>query len=392
MHDVLKLIGNVLQRYAKYKIAVAVNLILFTLILFLSIDWRLAPLRIEGINDTRLIHYTSHIIFIPLLCLYLPLKLLKKRYQSAKKAYLVGLLLSLMTGCVSASYTHLISEPGSFLFKIEGGVINTDDPRYDPNDPNDSYFTIMISTGVDGYETPMRDEYFFVEAFLHSLFYCFYMLCFLQAYGIFHKRELKQKLKQQQLDVLQYQLNPHFLFNSLNSIRGMLYEDIDEAKKLLMEFRQLFKHHFDNKRHCISLQHEMILCQHYLKLEKVRFEERLRISIAIPNELQVMLVPSMSVFTLIENAIKHGIAQIPKGGTIEIKARKENKELVINVDNPINADAKQADGTRTGLTNLESRLALLYQDHFTINCERSENLFAVELRVPLKKDRSSEKV
>ena len=198
MHDVLKLIGNVLQRYAKYKIAVAVNLILFTLILFLSIDWRLAPLRIEGINDTRLIHYTSHIIFIPLLCLYLPLKLLKKRYQSAKKAYLVGLLLSLMTGCVSASYTHLISEPGSFLFKIEGGVINTDDPRYDPNDPNDSYFTIMISTGVDGYETPMRDEYFFVEAFLHSLFYCFYMLCFLQAYGIFHKRELKQKLKQQQ--------------------------------------------------------------------------------------------------------------------------------------------------------------------------------------------------
>jgi LytS/YehU family sensor histidine kinase len=212
----------------------------------------------------------------------------------------------------------------------------------------------------------------------------------LQAFGILHKHKLKEQLKQQQLDVLQYQLNPHFLFNSLNSIRGMLYEDVSEAKKLLLEFRQLFKHHFDNKRHCIALKQEILLCRHYLKLEKVRFEERLNVDISVPDACEAMLVPSMSIFTLIENAIKHGIAQIPQGGTIAISVHQQAKKLCISVCNPINLSARQADGTRTGLTNLESRLALLYRDNFTINSERTNDQFRVELQIPIKKDKSGE--
>ena len=124
------------------------------------------------------------------------------------------------------------------------------------------------------------------------------MLSYLQVVGLIHKRKLKSQLKQQQLDALQYQLNPHFLFNSLNSIRGMLYEDVSEAKKLLGEFRLLFKHLFNNKQHCITVAEETLMCRHYLKLEAVRFEERLTVNWSIPENLKSYLVPSMSIFTL----------------------------------------------------------------------------------------------
>lgn len=375
---------------AKYKVAIGVNLLLFSLILLISFAWQSAPLRIEGIDTARLLHYSVHIIIIPIIFIYLPLKYIRQKYSSGKKAYLAGLVLCVLAGLISATYTHTISVPGSFLFKIEGGTKQVDDPDYVQGSDTNSYMALTITTSVSGYDKPPGPLYFYVEAFLHSILYCLYMLCYLQAFGILHKHKLKEQLKQQQLDVLQYQLNPHFLFNSLNSIRGMLYEDVGEAKKLLLEFRQLFKHHFDNKRHCIALKQEILLCRHYLKLEKVRFEERLNVDISVSEACEAMLVPSMSIFTLIENAIKHGIAQIPQGGTIAISVHQQAKKLCISVSNPINLNARQADGTRTGLTNLESRLALLYRDNFTINSERTNDQFRVELQIPIKKDKSGE--
>ncbi|WP_100914372.1 sensor histidine kinase [Pseudoalteromonas spongiae] len=374
----------------KHKVVIGINLLLFSLILLVSFIWEFGPLRVEGVDSERLIHYTIHIILLPLLIIYLPLKLIRQRSNSGKKAYFAGLILCVLAGLASATYTHTVSVPGSFLFKIEGGTKQVTDPDYDHSGENNSYMAFTISTSIKGYDKPLGPAYFYVEAFLHSIFYCFYMLCYLQAYGIMHKHKLKEKLKQQQLDVLQYQLNPHFLFNSLNSIRGMLYEDVSEAKKLLLEFRQLFKHHFDNKQHCIALKQELLLCRHYLKLEKVRFEERLNVDLKVPSECEIMLVPSMSIFTLIENAIKHGIGQIPSGGTIAISVAKQDKKLSITVSNPINKTARQADGTRTGLANLEARLALLYRDNFTINSERSDDQFSVELQIPLKKDKTGE--
>jgi hypothetical protein len=369
----------------KHRIVIAVNVLIFGLIVITSLQWKQSPVGLEGINLLRLAHLSAHIILIPFFTLYLPLKLLKSRYSSTKKAYLYGLLLCVCSGLISAAYTHSISTPGSFLIKLDGGVYPQSDPRYNANDPKDSYINITISTDVEGYTKPTNDHYFFVEAFLHFLFYCCYMLSYLQVVGLLHKRKLKSQLKQQQLDALQYQLNPHFLFNSLNSIRGMLYEDVSEAKKLLGEFRQLFKHLFNNKKHCITVNEEILLCRHYLQLEAVRFEERLTVNWSIADNLNGYLVPSMSVFTLIENAIKHGIANITHSGSIDISISEQSKKLVIVISNSLNIDARQADGTRTGLSNLETRLGLLYQDNFSLNTERSNDRFIVELVVPLKK-------
>ena len=369
----------------KYKSLLLVNFAILAFILLISIIWELAPLRIEGFNTSRFLHYSAHMIAIPLLTIYLPLRLIKKHFSGSKKAYLFGLLFSLFAGIASATYTHFISTPGSFLLKIEGGEISKSDPDYDPTNETNNYLTLFITNSTAGYDKPPRKGYFYVEAFLHSLLYCIYMLSYLQVFGILNKRKLKIKLKQQQLDTLQYQLNPHFLFNSLNSIRGMLYEDVDEAKRLLQEFRLLFKHHFDNKKHCVSLAQEVLMCRHYLKLETVRFEERLKVNWFISDDLNSFLVPSMGIFTLIENAIKHGIAQMPNGGKIDISVTKERKKLDIVVTNTINVNARQADGTRTGLSNLESRLALLYQGNFSLNTERTPQLFEEELAVPVKK-------
>ena len=369
----------------KYRVGLAVNFLIFGLIFIISLQWKQSPFGLDGIDLMRLAHLSAHIILIPFFTLYLPLKLIKSRQSSTKKAYLYGLLLCVFTGFISATYTHSISSPGSFLVKLDGGLIPQSDPQYDEKTPDKSYIAVKFRTHVTSLTKPTSEHYFFVEAFLHFLFYCCYMLSYLQVVGLLHKRKLKLQFKQQQLDALQYQLNPHFLFNSLNSIRGMLYEDVSEAKKLLGEFRQLFKHLFNNKQHCITVSEEVQLCRHYLKLEAVRFEERLTVNWSIADNLNDYLVPSMSLFTLIENAIKHGIANIVSNGSIDISISEQAKQLVIVISNSLNVDARQADGTRTGLTNLETRLGLLYQDNFSLNTERTNDRFIVELIVPLKK-------
>lgn len=359
------------------RILVAVQAALLVLILIASLNIAVGPLRLEGIRWHTLLNFSFHIILLPLLIIYLPLSKLKQANVSTTEVYLKGLSYGLAAGLLSAVYTHTISYPGSFLFQIHSNEVLTDVGQ------NSVEFGISLSTNFAGYTKNTGLPMFFAEVFLFSLFYWLYVLLYLQAFALLRKRKLKKQLKQQQLDILRYQLNPHFLFNSLNSIRGMLYEDVNEARFLLAEFRSLFQHHFENKSHLIDVSEEVALCNHYLKLEQVRFEERMQLKWQIDEVCEGAKLPSMSLFTLIENAVKHGIAQLIYGGCVEVSINKRGRELVISVINPINPNA-QADGTKTGLSNLDNRLTLLYENDFTLSCEKGAEQFKVELTVPFK--------
>lgn len=348
---------------------------LLVLILIASLNIAVGPLRLEGIRWHTLVNFSFHIIVLPLLIIYLPLSKLKQANVSTTEVYLKGLAYGLAAAVLSAIYTHTISYPGSFLFQLHSNEVLAEAGQ------SSVEFGLSISTNFAGYKKDAGLSMFLAEIFIFALFYWFYVLSYLQAFALLRKRKLRKQLKQQQLDILRYQLNPHFLFNSLNSIRGMLYEDVNEARFLLAEFRSLFQHHFENKSHLIDVAEEVALCNHYLKLEQVRFEERMQLTWHIDPNCETAKLPSMSLFTLIENAVKHGIAQLIHGGCIDVQITKRGKNLVVTVVNPINPNA-QADGTKTGLSNLDNRLTLLYEKEFSLSCEKSAEQFKVELTVP----------
>ena len=134
----------------KYRVGLVVNLMIFSLIVILSLQWKQSPFGLEGVNFTRLIHLSAHIILIPFFTLYLPLRIIKSRHSSSQKAYLYGMLLCVLSGFVSATYTHSISNPGGFLIKLDGGVIAKSDPRYNAQDPRENFIDISFSPDVTG--------------------------------------------------------------------------------------------------------------------------------------------------------------------------------------------------------------------------------------------------
>jgi LytS/YehU family sensor histidine kinase len=138
----------------------------------------------------------------------------------------------------------------------------------------------------------------------------------------FKARELsKQKqvrlelaLREAELRALEAQINPHFLFNCLNSIRALVIEDPPKAQDMITRFATLLRYNLNHEsRHTVPLSAEAEVVADYLALEKVRFEDRLRLQIAIDPAVASLPVPPMILQTLVENALKHGIARLPQG-------------------------------------------------------------------------------
>ncbi|OUL56018.1 sensor histidine kinase [Pseudoalteromonas ulvae] len=374
-----------------------------SLTLLLALSTIGIPESLKDINTSACVSFLHHfvqVVAIPCLLIYLPLNLLLYRKKnSRKRIYLLSLVFGFLAGFGSATYTHTISSPGSFLLKLHAekstkdtsptaaqDLETTTSSQHLVNQEDDEEtsvsFGIHLNGSAAGYETSTGVGIFFAEMFVHGLFYCLLALILLQYQALRHKHQLKKQLKKQQLDILTYQLNPHFLFNSLNSIRGMLYEDTEEAKTLLRQFRALFKHHFENKQHLQTLEKEIELCQLYLELEKVRFEERLVLVWLVDQKALNAILPTMSLFTFIENAIKHGITPLIYGGKITIRARVYRGKLTVEVINPIKP-GHQADGTKTGLANLSQRLDLIYGKNSKLSSQIiDEASYKVSLVIP----------
>lgn len=189
--------------------------------------------------------------------------------------------------------------------------------------------------------------------------------------------------KNAQLDNLTAQLNPHFFFNSLNNIKALVNENPVAARRAIDLLSDLLRTSLYNRDNAlITLQEETNLINDYIELEKMRFEERLQVTFDIAPQLMAAKILPLSLQTLIENAIKHGIAQQPAGGTIAIKVTEEDHKLKAMVQNPGNL--KQENNAGLGLKNLQERLALQFNGKASFSLEALDsNTILATLKTPL---------
>ena len=177
------------------------------------------------------------------------------------------------------------------------------------------------------------------------------------------KRQMQKQMHQAQLQQLTNQLNPHFLFNALNSIRALIYEDQDKAAATVTQLSELFRFHLQAHLKPLStLADEWQIASQYLQIEQVRLESRLQLDLQFDEQLWQEKLPTLSLLTLVENAIKHGIAPLPHGGRLWIHSRPVANGWLLMVGNSC-AGLSSVHGTRTGLKNLRQRLALLPGRH-----------------------------
>lgn len=197
---------------------------------------------------------------------------------------------------------------------------------------------------------------------------------------------LQNNLKEAQLSSLSNQLNPHFLFNSLNNIRFMIHENAQRADHMITSFSEILRYSLDSSRHeKISLGHELSIIGKYIAVVSVQFEERLRFQMDIPEPLHEALVPPMVLQMLVENAVKHGIEHLPAGGALSLSARLAAGRLIFNVNNDMPPEARAQAGIGLGLRNIAQRLELLYGPGATLDVVPSSGRFAVTLSLPMER-------
>ena len=230
-----------------------------------------------------------------------------------------------------------------------------------------------IDAMVHHYLHPLRD--FIMSSLVTSSCYIIYLIR-RQQQVIVENEQLKAENIRNQFEVLKNQLNPHMLFNSLNTLRSLVRENQDRAQDYIQELSHVLRYTLQgNESQCVTLREEMDFVSAYIFLLKMRFEDNLRFEINITHNSEEYLLPPMSIQMLIENAVKHNEISNRRPLTITIATDSEEGLLV---SNPIQSKLTATTGTGIGLVNLDKRYRLLFRQEIQITEDRN---FTV--RIPL---------
>jgi two-component system LytT family sensor kinase len=175
------------------------------------------------------------------------------------------------------------------------------------------------------------------------------------------------------LKMLRYQINPHFLFNVLNSIYALIDENTEKAKKLVVEMSEYYRYTLNKQQQSITIEKEVESITKYLEIQKTRFEEQFQYDIDINDSAKTVVIPSFIIHLLIENAIKYGAKNEEKKMIIRLSVKLSHKTLYIRVSNtgklnvaaPLNE--KNNGGTGNGIENIKYRLALFFDDNYVFS-------------------------
>ena len=198
---------------------------------------------------------------------------------------------------------------------------------------------------------------------------------------------LSEQAKEAKLQSLRYQLNPHFLFNVLNSIDVAVQgKENDVAHNMLIKLSRLLRVTLEAETtHKISLKQEMTLLDDFIVIEQERYVETICVEQHIAESLEKYLLPSLILQPLMENAIKYTWHSV-QDKTIKLVASASDYELNIEIDNPYKHDGNMApSGTNTGLNNVKRRLSAIYENRASLNCQQAQGRFKVCLSIPLEK-------
>ncbi len=244
-------------------------------------------------------------------------------------------------------------------------------------------FTTKLTSYLIEYESDKHETLSFLKIFNAVLSISLLLLFWNALYFTYHffSKSRKQELNNLSLEAsrneielknLRTQLNPHFLFNSLNSIRALIEIEPVKAKNSVTALSNLLrKSLMMGKQNLVRMDEEIEMVSNYLDLEKIRFEERLLISWDLDENLNDFLIPPFSIQMLAENAIKHGISNLINGGEIKIKTSKNDHSITITVEN--SGQLKDEVDLGIGIQNTRRRLDLQYNGMASFDLIQKDN-------------------
>ncbi|HYV64251.1 MAG TPA: histidine kinase [Bryobacteraceae bacterium] len=194
--------------------------------------------------------------------------------------------------------------------------------------------------------------------------------------------ETRRLVAQAELRALQSQIHPHFLFNALNALYGIIPREARGARETVLNLADIFRYFLETKKTLVPLEEEMYIVKAYLDVERLRLGDKLRLEIAVTPEAQAVPIPILSIQPLVENAVKHGIAPQAGGGVIYIQARIDSGgSLLISVRDSGPGFAKSSQAG-VGLENVERRLELCYGGEARLTIESSASGTEVSVLIP----------
>ncbi|MBN2892209.1 MAG: histidine kinase [Bacteroidales bacterium] len=200
--------------------------------------------------------------------------------------------------------------------------------------------------------------------------------------NINRKNELSIMLQQQELNNLKAQINPHFLFNSLNSISYLIYSNPDDAHNSIVKLSEYFRYSLKIEKTITTIKEEIENINRYFDIEKIRFLEKMQINLDIDQECLNFQIPVMLLQPLAENAFKHGVYENSEKTEINISIKNNTDFYSIIFKNTFDVDSIPKKGTGTGLSNISKRLSLIYKRNDLMTVNKKNNIFEVKLLLP----------
>ncbi|MBR3092002.1 MAG: histidine kinase [Bacteroidaceae bacterium] len=195
--------------------------------------------------------------------------------------------------------------------------------------------------------------------------------------------ELEHENLEQQLEYLRYQINPHFFMNTLNNIHALVDIDPEQAKDTILELSKMMRFVlYEGNKKDVPISREFDFIRHYVALMQLRYTEKVKITLDMPQESPDRQIPPLILITFIENAFKHGISY-QRESFIDINVAVEGEKLKFKCSNS-KADQANEEKGGVGLDNVRKRLNLLYDNNYTLDINDTPDIYHVELVIPLK--------
>ena len=200
-----------------------------------------------------------------------------------------------------------------------------------------------------------------------------------------HKAETLAK--DVQLKMLRYQINPHFLFNVLNTIYTLIDENTEKAKKLVIDMSEYYRYTLSKQQQTVSIEREIDSILKYLEIQKTRFEEEFQYEISVDEAAKQILIPTFLIHLLVENSVKYGTKTEKQKLIINLSVRLSANTLLIRVSNTgklLNGTPngeKNIDGTGNGIDNLKYRLGLYYNDNYSFSLKEEDGFVIAAIEI-----------
>jgi len=203
------------------------------------------------------------------------------------------------------------------------------------------------------------------------------------------RQEMKRLVSQAELRALQSQINPHFLFNALNTLYGTIPREASGARRMVLNLAEVFRYFLQSDRTFVPLAQEMEIVRAYLGVEQLRLGNRVKVEIDIDEASQHVPIPVLSLQPLVENAVKHGVARSSEPGYLRIKGEQLSERIRISVENSGSGLPPETAGTGTGLENVRRRLEICYGHAASLSLTITPSRALAVLEIPLERSAES---